>query len=320
MSTAVTPRPNLSFEETVARVGIGLGLFAFVVALPSFTGAVSSRAAREFWWPASSGCSRSPAVCGRVPRRGSPRLGGDRLRDRRHRPRRPGDAGKRGESRRRRRLGSAPLADARLATPLAFAAIGGMFSERSGVVNIGLEGMMLAGAFFGVLGADKFGSWEMGLVCAAGLRRRLRARSRVHGDPPARGPDHQRHCNQLPRPRGDRLLLHPGLRRERHSGTSAHPRRHRFGIKASAFLGNVFGDLNLMIWASFALLIVAHVVLFRTPVGLRIRAVGEHPRAADTVGISVYGMRYAAVILSGTSPRSEAPTSRSATSAPSART
>jgi general nucleoside transport system permease protein len=65
------------------------------------------------------------------------------------------------------------------------------------------------------------------------------------------------------------------------------------------FLGNVFGQLNLMIWASFALLIVAHVTLFHTPVGLRIRSVGEHPRAADTVGISVYGTRYAAVILSG---------------------
>jgi simple sugar transport system permease protein len=65
------------------------------------------------------------------------------------------------------------------------------------------------------------------------------------------------------------------------------------------FLGSVFGHLNLMIWVSFALLIVAHITLFHTPVGLRIRSVGEHPRAADTVGISVYGTRYAAVILSG---------------------
>ena len=56
------------------------------------------------------------------------------------------------------------------------------------------------------------------------------------------------------------------------------------------------GDLNLMIWLSFVLLIVAYVVIFKTPIGLRLRAVGEHPRAAETVGISVYSTRYAAVV------------------------
>ncbi|HEY7560872.1 MAG TPA: ABC transporter permease, partial [Gaiellaceae bacterium] len=60
-----------------------------------------------------------------------------------------------------------------------------------------------------------------------------------------------------------------------------------------------FGDLNLLIWLMFAVVILSYVVLFKTPIGLRIRACGEHPRAADTVGISVYGVRYGAVVTSG---------------------
>ena len=65
------------------------------------------------------------------------------------------------------------------------------------------------------------------------------------------------------------------------------------------FLDGAIGQLNLMIWVSFAVVLLAYVVMFRTPIGLRIRSVGEHPRAADTVGISVYGVRYGAVVLSG---------------------
>jgi ABC-type uncharacterized transport system permease subunit len=192
----------------------------------------------------------------------------------------------------------------RYATPLTFAAIGGIFSERSGVVNIALEGMMLSGAFFGILAAQKTDSWELGLLAAMGAGAtlglihaffsiHLRADQIVSGtainflalgvtgyffvdvygaegtpEGIPRGPDVSLPLEKIPTGIGE-------------------------------FLDDVFGHLNLMIWLSFLLLVVTYVVLFKTPIGLRIRAVGEHPRAADTVGISVYGIRYAAVIVSG---------------------
>ena len=67
-----------------------------------------------------------------------------------------------------------------------------------------------------------------------------------------------------------------------------------------SFWYQAFGHLNLMIWVLFIVIILAYFVMFRTSIGLRLRSVGEHPRAADTVGIDVYKTRYGAVILSGT--------------------
>jgi simple sugar transport system permease protein len=66
-----------------------------------------------------------------------------------------------------------------------------------------------------------------------------------------------------------------------------------------AYVGPAIGDLSLLIWIGILLVPVTHFVIFKTPLGLRLRACGEHPRAADTVGINVYAMRYGAVIVSG---------------------
>jgi simple sugar transport system permease protein len=71
------------------------------------------------------------------------------------------------------------------------------------------------------------------------------------------------------------------------------------GLLGHGFIGDVLGRLNLLIWTAIALIFVVWIVVFKTPIGLRIRACGEHPRAADTVGINVYAVRYGAVVLSG---------------------
>jgi simple sugar transport system permease protein len=192
------------------------------------------------------------------------------------------------------------------ATPLTYAALGGMFSERSGVVNIGLEGMMLMGAFFGAYGADKTGSWALGIVlgiasgCVLGLVHaffaiHLRADQIVGGTAInflALGITGYLY-NDIYGNNGtpDNLPSIPNV----HLGFLSSIPPHGLG----SFLENVFGGLNLMIWISYAVLILSWLILFRTAIGLRIRSVGEHPRAADTVGISVYGIRYASVVTSG---------------------
>jgi general nucleoside transport system permease protein len=186
------------------------------------------------------------------------------------------------------------------ATPLTYAAIGGLFSERSGVVNIGLEGMMLTGAFFGIWGSDVTGSWALGLLIAiafGGLVALVYAFFAIHlrTDQIIGGTA----INFLALGVTGYLFVDiygtlgtPALR-----GSQQIP--DVTISQSSSFFAQAFGQLNLMIWLSFVILALTYVVVFRTPLGLRIRSVGEHPRAADAVGISVYKTRYAAVVLSG---------------------
>src|SRR5581483_7841443 len=164
------------------------------------------------------------------------------------------------------------------ATPLVFGAIGGMFSERSGVVNIGLEGMMLMGAFWGVYGADKGGTWAVGLLVGAATGAvlalvyaffaiHLRADQIVGGTA----------VNFLAL--GITGYFFFQIYHSDHVANigSTIPNVNIPGIGSSHFLGPAIGHLNVMIWAGFVLVIVSYVVMFRTPIGLRIRACGEHP-------------------------------------------
>ena len=186
------------------------------------------------------------------------------------------------------------------ATPLTYAALGGIFSERSGVVNIGLEGMMLMGAFWGIWGADKTGSWVWGVLIAmasGGLLALVLAFFAIHL-------------------RADQIVVGVAINflalgitgyffvqiyhgQNVPTGISQIPNVNLAKDSSHSFFADAFGSLNLMIWLGILLVVLTHIVLFKTPIGLRIRACGEHPRAADTVGINVYLVRYAAVTLSG---------------------
>ena len=206
----------------------------------------------------------------------------------------------------------------RYATPLIFGALGGMFSERSGVVNVGLEGMMLMGAFFGIMAADKLDSWFLGLlvgILSGGAMALLHAIWSVHlrADQIISGFA----INFLALGITGYLFIDiygqegtptdipsiPAVNLDFLSGPLGWLGNLDWigGQPAGVFtaIGLIFGNLNLMIWIALILVPLSWVVLFKTPLGLRIRAVGEHPRAADTVGIDVYRIRYGAVIASG---------------------
>jgi ABC-type uncharacterized transport system permease subunit len=295
MSTYVgtLSRSRLADTRTVGIVGIVLGVLAFVLAIPPVT-------SRSETWPILIGILA--ILFGIVAAtRGALRLGGGAV-----------AAGVIGMAlallaiqssvSNLNQVVSASLIEQMLvfATPLTFAAIGGMFSERSGVVNIGLEGMMLMGAFWGIWGADKFGSWVWGLVVAmlaGGLLALVHAIFAIHlrADQIVGGTA----VNFLALGITGYFfvqLYHGG---NIPTGVSQIPDLHLTSASSTSFVGNSFGSLNYMIWAAILLVPLSYVVMFKTPIGLRIRACGEHPRAADTVGINVYLVRYASVVFSG---------------------
>jgi general nucleoside transport system permease protein len=287
---------RLTEPHVIGIVGIGFGVLAFWLALPPWT-------LRGVGWPLAAGFIAIACGIAAIPR-GERKLGWWAVG--------LGIAGTVGalwlQTKEAESLDSILTAGLvastlRFATPLAFAAIGGIFSERSGVVNIGLEGMMLMGAFFGIWGAVWSGTWIVGLLMAmlaGGLLALIHAFFSIHlrADQIVSGFA----VNFLALGLTGYLFssIYPG---GIESGVSRVP-NVKLGFLESVplvggFLHGVFGSLNLLVWVMFGVVILGYVVLFKTPIGLRIRSVGEHPKAADTVGISVYGVRYAAVVASG---------------------
>jgi ABC-type uncharacterized transport system permease subunit len=187
------------------------------------------------------------------------------------------------------------------ATPIAFAALSGIWCERAGVVNIGIEGMMLAGAFLAVVFASVSGSLFVGVlggmllgVALAALHAVLAIRYRV---------------NQIISGTGI-IILALGLTSYlQRSVVSAHPELNQPGPVIGALsipvlwripvLGPLLFNQSPMIYALLILMVLTSLVMYRTRWGLRIRSVGEHPQAADTLGINVYGIRYLSVLIGG---------------------
>jgi len=177
------------------------------------------------------------------------------------------------------------MATLRSATPLILAALGGIFAERSGVINIALEGKMLTGAFAAVVVAYYTGNPWLGVLAAimtgaimafifAVVSIKYRANQVVSGVA----------INMLA------------------AGLTVFMMHVFFGTAGTSpavtRLPNI-GPFTPLVYLAPLLVIVSFVVLYRTPWGLRIRAVGEHPKAAATVGINVINIRYACVVLSG---------------------
>lgn len=171
----------------------------------------------------------------------------------------------------------------RTATPLVLAALGGLYSERAGVINIALEGLMLAGAFTAAAVTHYTGSPWIGLLAGMGAGMLVAAIHavaciRFNADQVVSGTAINILMTGVPAMLSGALFLSSG-------STPQIPKD------------------NLIPWTPvvLALLLIGVTwwVLYRTPFGLRLRAVGENPEAADAAGVNVKGVRYSAVLLSG---------------------
>ncbi|HEV3102459.1 MAG TPA: ABC transporter permease [Candidatus Dormibacteraeota bacterium] len=181
-------------------------------------------------------------------------------------------------------------------------ALGGVISERSGVVNIAMEGMMLTGAFFAVVADLAWHNPWLGAligIVAGGLMALIHAvvSIRFRADQIVSGIAINIFAAGLTLFLVQRIY---GLQDVGHVGQSSLlPYINIPLVDQIPFLGRVLFQQNVVVYAAIILLVLVQIVLFRTRLGLRIRAVGEHPQAADTAGINVYAIRYGAVITSG---------------------
>lgn len=192
--------------------------------------------------------------------------------------------------------------------PLVFTALGGTFSERSGIVNVGLEGIMVMGAFSSVVFNLTFGEsiggstpW-LGLL-VGGLTGVIFSLIHALATVNFRA-DHIISGTVINMLAPSLAIFLTRVLYENHGQTAMI--QYGFGkttipvLSKIPFIGPIFfTGTSLPAYLSIVVAVIAYIVLFKTTFGLRLRSVGEHPQAADTLGINVYGMRYAGVLISG---------------------
>jgi simple sugar transport system permease protein len=187
------------------------------------------------------------------------------------------------------------------ATPIALAALSGIYSERSGVVNIGIEGMMLLGAFASVVFASVTQNMLVGVIggiLAGMLLGALHAVLSI-----------KYKVDQIISGTGIIILALGITSYLQRSVLNVFPTLNQPGPAIPAFaipglwqipvLGPVVFNLSPIIYTLFILLVVTQILMNKTRWGLRVRSVGEHPKAADTLGINVIRIRYISVLISG---------------------
>ena len=192
------------------------------------------------------------------------------------------------------------LSTLRLAIPLALAAIGGTICERSGIINLGIEGMMLMGAFGGVLGTHLFQNPWLGTIVAVligGLFGLLHAVLciRFRTNQSVSGVGINIFAAGLTVVLARVIWNTDGI-----SGTVQQVPLISIPIlKDIPVIGRLFADQSPYLYLTVAIVIAAWFFMYRAKVGLRLRAIGDHPQAASTVGINVKMYRYAAVTICG---------------------
>jgi simple sugar transport system permease protein len=187
------------------------------------------------------------------------------------------------------------------AAPILFAALGGLVSENAGVVNIALEGMMRFAAFFGVWGAFVSGSpwvgllWGIGIGILLGI---LHAYITVKwvGDQIVSGVAINVMAIGVITYLLELIFQTTGYSPPAPYFGAGVNRIHITFLKVIPVLGG-FADLTIFVWFSLILVVILHFVLYHTVIGLRIRAVGENPRAAETLGVNVFKIKWFSVIF-----------------------